>query len=256
VWRAEGCARPLLKGIRKFFSVFKKASDHLCAASYPTLATAVPAYNFMLDKLEDYRDARSCPDAVKTAANAAIDKLKGYYSGTEAEIYPVSTILDPRFKLNYYFEHGWEQKWIQSALATFNGAYERYHTPPVPGACGEASVESSDDSYDEDMDEDRGMMMHFVKRRRIAEHDEFKEYLSAPVVTPETDILQWWKANAGVYPCLATMARDYLAIPATGAPAERVFSGGTDLVQPKRGSLKRDTVRACMCLKSWLKLSQ
>ena len=50
------------------------------------------------------------------------------------------------------------------------------------------------------------------------------------------------------------MARDYLAIPATGAPVERVFSGGADLVRPKRGSLSEDSVRACMCLESWLKL--
>jgi hAT family C-terminal dimerisation region len=42
------------------------------------------------------------------------------------------------------------------------------------------------------------------------------------------------------------MVRDYLAIPATGAPAERVFSGGADLAQPKRGSLSEDSVRECV----------
>jgi len=34
-------------------------------------------------------------------------------------------------------------------------------------------------------------------------------------------------------------------------PVERVFSGGTDLIVAKRGSLSADTIQACMCLKNW-----
>ena len=49
------------------------------------------------------------------------------------------------------------------------------------------------------------------------------------------------------------MVKDYLAIPATSAPVERVFSGGTDLVTQKRCSLKGETIHEIMCLKSWLK---
>jgi hypothetical protein len=49
------------------------------------------------------------------------------------------------------------------------------------------------------------------------------------------------------------MAKDYLAIPATSAPVERIFSGGTDLVAQRRCSLKGETIHEAMCLKSWLK---
>jgi len=38
---------------------------------------------------------------------------------------------------------------------------------------------------------------------------------------------------------------------ATSVPVERAFSGGADLISVKRCSLKADTIRACMCLKSW-----
>ena len=57
--------------------------------------------------------------------------------------------------------------------------------------------------------------------------------------------------NVGSYPHLAEMAQDYLAIPATSAPVERIFSSAKDLIAPKRCSLNADTIRACMCLKSW-----
>lgn len=49
------------------------------------------------------------------------------------------------------------------------------------------------------------------------------------------------------------MAKDYLTIPATSAPIERIFSGGTDLVTQKRCSMKEGTIHESMCLKNWLK---
>ena len=55
------------------------------------------------------------------------------------------------------------------------------------------------------------------------------------------------------YPHLARMARDYLAIPASSVPVERIFSGGTDLITPTRSRLSEDTIKYCMCLKSWWK---
>ena len=90
------------------------------------------------------------------------------------------------------------------------------------------------------------------KRPRIAKENELEGYLAAPVVDGDTDVLQWWKANALLYPHLAEMARDYLAIPATCASVERAFSGCADVVKKKRCALNDDTIRACMCLKSWL----
>ena len=84
--------------------------------------------------------------------------------------------------------------------------------------------------------------------------DELDEYLRARPADGEANVLEWWKAQATIYPRPAAMARDYLAIPATGAPVERIFSGGTGLVQAKRGSLSEDSIRVCMCLKNWLKL--
>jgi len=40
---------------------------------------------------------------------------------------------------------------------------------------------------------------------------------------------------------------------ATSAPIERIFSGGVDLIAPKRCAMKGNTIRECMCLKNWWK---
>src|SRR5262249_38804603 len=92
-----------------------------------------------------------------------------------------------------------------------------------------------------------------MKRPRIAEKDELGAYLASPPAEFDADALQWRKANAKAYPCLAEVARDYLAIPASGAAVERVFSGCTDLVAHNSGSWSVEAIRACMCLMSWEK---
>ena len=153
-------------------------------------------------------------------------------------------ILDPRLKLDYYKNNNWERKLVNHAKRALLRAIKKYgaamppSTQPVvayPGPVEERAYGG------------------VVKRRWVEKEKESElgAYLSGGLAVHE-DILEWWKRHADAYPCLARIARDYLAIPATSAPAERVFSGGADLITEKRGSLNEDTIRACMCLKSWL----
>ena len=80
------------------------------------------------------------------------------------------------------------------------------------------------------------------------------EYLVTRVATKQTDILNWWRAQESNFPTLAAMARDMFAIPATSAPSERAFSLARHVVTEFRSSLAPETIRAVLCLKSWLKL--
>jgi len=47
------------------------------------------------------------------------------------------------------------------------------------------------------------------------------------------------------------MARDYLAIPATSAASECVFSYGSDIITKKRNRLGGDNTRRLLCLRDW-----
>jgi hypothetical protein len=49
---------------------------------------------------------------------------------------------------------------------------------------------------------------------------------------------------------------NYYYIIGTSVPIERVFSGGVDLISHNRASLAPETIRMCMCLKSWWKLDK
>jgi hypothetical protein len=54
--------------------------------------------------------------------------------------------------------------------------------------------------------------------------------------------LQWWSIHVSEFPHVWDMAKRYLCIPATSAPAERVFSSAANLVNKKRILLNPDTV--------------
>ena len=47
------------------------------------------------------------------------------------------------------------------------------------------------------------------------------------------------------------MARDYLAIPASSASVERIFSSAADTVTPDRTHILAETISVIMCLKHW-----
>ena len=55
--------------------------------------------------------------------------------------------------------------------------------------------------------------------------NDLDRYLADPLVPSSTldfDILMWWKVNEGTCPALASMARDFLAVPATTVTSELV----------------------------------
>ena len=51
------------------------------------------------------------------------------------------------------------------------------------------------------------------------------------------DPLQWWKQNQGLFPILARLAKVYLAVQATSAPSEWVFSIASRLIAGRRTRL-------------------
>ncbi|KAL7880549.1 hypothetical protein SRHO_G00028030 [Serrasalmus rhombeus] len=70
----------------------------------------------------------------------------------------------------------------------------------------------------------------------------------------ETDCpLQSWSAHAGAHPQLSTLARKYLASPATSVPCERGFSLAGNIIQKKRAALSSENVNRLVCLSNWLK---
>jgi hypothetical protein len=52
----------------------------------------------------------------------------------------------------------------------------------------------------------------------------------------DTNVLKHWASKEYGYPIIAQIARDHLAIPATSAASESVFSIGGDIITKKIGT--------------------
>jgi hypothetical protein len=76
-----------------------------------------------------------------------------------------------------------------------------------------------------------------------SDKNEVSNYRYQPSCSAEQSPLQWWKDHKVDYPILAKLARRYLAIPATSAPCERVFSSSGNIITEKLSRLDPDTAQ-------------
>ena len=99
-------------------------------------------------------------------------------------------------------------------------------------------------------------MYHPLQKRKITSNsqtDEILTYLRLPEPPLNKPILEWWKENQLSLPTLSKIAKDYLAIPATSAPSERLFSEAGNLITLKQVGLSGDPEKANMILTYCLK---
>ncbi|KAG0154764.1 hypothetical protein PDIDSM_332 [Penicillium digitatum] len=74
--------------------------------------------------------------------------------------------------------------------------------------------------------------------------DEITQYLDGDVVDSEP--LPFWRENHSRFPAIASLARDILTIPATGAGVERLFNTARDICHYRRGRMKAETIEELM----------
>ena len=94
-------------------------------------------------------------------------------------------------------------------------------------ACSETSIITLNVDCDQEVDTYRTMAGH-----------EFNE----GKLDVKANILMWWKQHAVRFPYLSRLARRYLAMPATSASVERLFSVAGQVVTAKRARLDPSTV--------------
>ena len=89
--------------------------------------------------------------------------------------------------------------------------------------------------------------------------DEFDRFMKKTVRLPlrkkkqdggeYNDPLGWWKEEQAKYPILARLAREFLGIPETSAPSERVWSRAAQVLTHKRSKIKSELSERIMFIR-------
>ena len=105
---------------------------------------------------------------------------------------------------------------------------------------------------DEEDDDDEGGENNFEKNLRDManeELDRFDKIQTLPLLNRDgsyVNPLPWWRENASRFPLLSELAHVYLAIPATSAPSERVWSRASRILTCKRSVMKPEVAQGMM----------
>ena len=75
---------------------------------------------------------------------------------------------------------------------------------------------------------------------------EFKAFARVSQIPVKSDPLKWWAIHAPTYPLLSQIAKRVLAIPASSAPAERLFGKLARINAKDRCSMSPDLVEAIL----------
>ena len=142
-------------------------------------------------------------------------------------------------KMDYWRKSGWGTSIIKKAKERFVEEYKNNYRSEDRGKRPATKISFMDE---------------ILKRQKTNPNkSELERYLCSSLFDG-IDIMSWWKSNTEVFPCLAKMARDYLAIPGTSVPSERRFSASGDMISPERNRLAAVTIHATMCLHDWWKV--
>ncbi|CAI5957131.1 unnamed protein product [Closterium sp. NIES-64] len=231
-----------LHSVKTFLSPFAKVSKAAEGAAYPTVSMVLPYYNGLIDAMES-RLAKGPSAMLKPMIEAALGLLKKYELMLSNELW-IATFLDPSMKAAWFDDAHWE---------TLHPDTER-RARPHPSAEEEEGDAADDDEDAEFLPSRRRLAARLsasqeAGRGGMVQDDEVGRYLSERVRC-DMSALEYWRSATNMQ-TLRRMARDYLAIPATSASSERVFSLGRNLISWKRHHLASQRTRASMILISW-----
>lgn len=244
---------------------FKKVSNLLGGDQYVTLPSLIVAFNLLIDKVESIAAAlevksekTDVDEILVTAFRTGRDKMLKHYHKTNW-ICCASLILDPRFKIETFSMTAWGRELKDEAIKIFEKVYKEEYAN---------FQENHENKSTEDMETSKGLnsqcgsnegediidldVLYEDTSEIKSWRDELDEYLSLARANRAQNILQWWQLRESSFPTLAKMARDLFSIQATSVPVERLFSLAGLIVTKLRNSLNDESIRALLCLKSWL----
>ena len=168
--------------------------------------------------------------------------------GTECEMYGKANYLNPKYRGIHLMaedkleevKNAMEEEWNhrQSDEEVSDGASSvTENALPVPL------------SPTSQLRKKLGTRVEYRRHQKTSQiRKEMERYESFTLAPKDASVLDWWKKMASALPILSEIARSVLAIPASSAKSERVFSKGGNIVTAKRTRLNPKKVEKILVI--------
>ena len=203
-----------------------------CNKSYMEIDYVFFAYDTMYNHIDDVKTklmsesgigALPCTRYLLKSLEGMEMVLKRYYSKTQfPTVYGDGMVLNPRTKVVIFNEDTWEDTASEEySNACRHRFIQEYHNPPDnPSSQSSNEGKRSFNAYQDDPEFQQALANRSSKRHR----NDYDHYIEIPNNPDIFSPLGWRRQNHQMYPNLARMARDVLAVPASGCAVEREFS--------------------------------
>lgn len=222
----------------QFLKIFKTATEALSGSKYPTISLVLlfraEIVAAIADLVSDCEMVRSMKQRMRQALNHRLPIT---------ELNVIAAMLDPSQRhLNSVQEFLTAQK--ITAVELLSHAFDKYvgtETELDLHQAGQhmASVENPGPSTIPWKKAKQDLLSKHINATSNPDR-EIQQYRCLSIA-PD-DVLAWWCTQQETYPRLSMLARVILALPATSAPSERIFSTAGLTVNAKRSSLAPSAV--------------
>lgn len=222
-------------------------TKELSGEQYVTISKIIPMVNCLKAQINDVHvaegiggDDNTDDKVINTVKNEIIKQIERRFGHIEDNhLIAISCLLDPRFK-NIHFQDA-------RACAKAISLLRRFITT-TPSSSIISSEPDSDSSVETSYDfwSHHKKLAHTKKQNKndcssssfqSKTKDEISYYLSAQVSPLSLEPLKQWEDMKVVFPKLYKLAREYLSIPATSVPSERLFSKAGSTITKIRNRL-------------------
>jgi hypothetical protein len=231
--------------------------DGNCKASHGQLGELLPVFEHILTHFENLTKQVENGEfnghpGIARSINEAWNKAQVYYGKTDQSVaWIASTVMNPRFKMKY-FEDKWtgsESNFLRTAKPKvkklWDDVYKRENVVIRPQS--PPSRASSVDYLENILSQVAPQLA--APTRTSSRKDQYAQYLDEPV--SKIPIMEYWRSKESEWPQLATMAFDFLAVPAMSSECERVFSSCAKQTTPESSRLTGKLLWHQECVKNW-----
>jgi hypothetical protein len=192
---------------------------------------------------------------IQNSITLAWNKTQEYYTKTDASTaWMAALVLHPRWKWAY-FQNKWtgsEARFVEPGKKKLKKLWETSYKKenPSTGRAERSPTPEKTSSFLEDILDEMAPTAKQKVAKPTARRDQLFCYLEEPPIG-DIGVMEYWRTRENDWPQLASMAYDFLAIPAMSSECERVFSSCAKQTTPESSKLSGLMLWHQECLKNW-----